>query len=572
MKNQQLRLIYTNPREISSEQALLQQLKELAEIGFNEDLKQFIKSNKDNIKLYTSTRFDASKYNKKYLDFIKAMILALSSAENDIDTIIIRKKHSLNQHYARQRQTKSEYVSIKDIQENSTLVENVTTRLHAFREKLVVIRNQQLILQAKSLVKLTHDDFVANQRNLTHIQGDYLSLLSSSKASFESFAEYGQNLDRLFGEKLASTLKEQLAVRKRIMGGILEECTATPAEEAIRREQSELNKLLKNVESIMEQAAELRKLTALLKQIKSIEGLVIKKADELIPSDADQLEKFIQFIADKEHEVQDIKKGIDGNSELHQQSIRAIEQLEHSLQQKKAQALSFLQQIRNKRSEAQQIIIEDSQAHVSVPDLPPIISAPKIEEVPVAKTEEVPAAKKERLQEAISLIRTYRETIENEQDCFTVRFFHQSRNQAKIDYCKLLEKELNLQIASLNFESNLLLIINDAHEKVTNDFSAKKEITIGGSYFGTSRMLSLQRLIGIDDAWQAGHSKFLLFSTQSDFHGLKTSGIVSESKWNVVKKFYCEEDNSNEEYQNLKNQVFPSKTAINLQSDPPSPV
>ena len=561
MKNNQLRLIYTNPIEISAEQALLQQLKELAEIGFNEDLKQFIKSNKDNIKLYTSTRFDASKYNKKYLDFIKAMILALSSAENDIDTIIIRKKHSLNQHYARQRQTKSEYVSIKDIQENSTLVENVTTRLHAFREKLVVIRNQQLILQAKSLVKLTHDDFVANQRNLTHIQGDYLSLLSSSKASLESFAEYGQNLDRLFGEKLASTLKKQLAVRKRIMGGILEECTATSAEEAIRSEQSELNKLIKNFESIMEQAAELRKLTALLKQIKSIEGLVIKKADGLIPSDADQLEKFIQFIADKEHEVQDIKNGINGNSELHQQSIRAIEQLEHSLQQKKAQALSFLQQIRNKRSEAQQIIIEDSQAHVSVPDLPPIISA-----------EEVPAAKKERLQEAISLIRTYRKTIENEQDCFTVRFFHQSRNQAKIDYCKLLEKELNLQISSLNFESNLLLIINEAHEKVTNNFSAKKEITIGGSYFGTSRMLSLQRLIGIDDAWEAGHSKFLIFSTQSDFHGLKTSGIVSESKWNVVKKFYCEEDNSNEEYQNLKNQVFPSKTASNLQSDPPSPV
>ncbi|OEH46928.1 hypothetical protein lpari_02130 [Legionella parisiensis] len=170
-----------------------------------------------------------------------------------------------------------------------------------------------------------------------------------------------------------------------------------------------------------------------------------------------------------------------------------------------------------------------------------------------------------RLQEAIFLIQTYRETIEKEQDRFSVKFFHKSRNQEKISYCKALEKELELQVKSLNFESNLHDIINTAHNKVTMSFTAQTIITKGGSYFGTSRMLSLQRLLDIDEAWKTkGHSRFLVFSTHSDLHGLKTSGVFGDKVHRIVENFYRGVDNSYEQYQEIKKQAFAKQDASDL--------
>ncbi|MCW8397630.1 hypothetical protein OQJ26_02360 [Legionella sp. PATHC038] len=63
MKTEQLRAIYTNPEEISEKQMLLEQIKELAELEFNENFNKFIKSKEMDIQLFMSPAgFDASKY------------------------------------------------------------------------------------------------------------------------------------------------------------------------------------------------------------------------------------------------------------------------------------------------------------------------------------------------------------------------------------------------------------------------------------------------------------------------------------------------------------------------------
>lgn len=547
MKNQQLWAIYTQPGKIFSEQTLLEQVNEFAEIGFNENFKKFIESNKRKIKSFTSPQFDASKYSTEYLDFLNALILALPSAESDIDTTTIRKKYSLNQFYSRQQKTSQEYKSIQDITENSTLAKNVIERLSVFKKELEAIRNQQLILKAKSLVKLANADINVNQKNLRLMKIDYLELLSNY--SLESLAAFDRNFDRFFGEKSISTLRNNFAERKRIMDGIMEECEGTPVAEVIRKEQSNLEQQIKNFELIMSQATELKDLKTRLRQIRTIEGIVIEKAEILlIPSDAHKLQELIEFITDKEEEIQNIKREINSTSEIHQQTIRAVEKIERSIQQKKLQAISFLQKISDKSSEVQQKI----EAHQDTPKE----SSTKSDK----KNEETLAVKKVRLQEAISLIQTYRETIEKEHKRFSVKFFHKSRNQEKISYCQSLEKKLEVQGNDLNFESNLHDIINNAHNEVTKGTGAKKELTTkGGSYFGTSRMLSLQRLLGIDEAWKTkGHSKFLVFSTQSDFHGLKTVGVVGDNARKIVENFYLGAADNSLEYQGIKEQAFPS--------------
>ncbi|MCE0723540.1 hypothetical protein [Legionella resiliens] len=546
MKNQQLRAIYTNPDAIS-EQTLLEQVKEFAEIGFNEHLKKFIESNKKNIKLFTSTAFDASKYSQDYLDFLNAMILVLSSAKTDINTRIIREKHAQNQHYSRQPKTKDEYPSIEDI-EDSTLNMNVAKRLDAFKKELEALRNQQLVFKAKSLVNSARVDIDINQENLGLMKDDYLELLSNY--SQESFVAFEKKFARLFAEKSILAFRKHFAERKLSMDGIVKECKGTSVEEVIKKEQSELNQQIINFELIMKQATDLKSLTTLLKQVKTIEGIITQKEVELlIPSDAQKLQEFIRLIEAKEQEIQHIKQGINGSSEIHQQTIQAIEKIEQSIRQKKVEAESLLQKISKTSSEVPQKRIDEE---FSSPQELPEKSDPKNEETFMAK--------KNRLQEAISLIQTYRETIEHEQERFSVKFFHKSRNQAKISYCNALEKELKLQDKGLNFESNLHDIINNAHNKVTTGAGAQKEIiTKGGSYFGTSRMLSLQRLLGIDEAWKMkGHSKILLFSTKSDLHGLKTSGLVGDDVENIVKNFFLEEADSDKAYQQLKEQVFPS--------------
>ncbi|HHF7368255.1 TPA: coiled-coil domain-containing protein [Legionella bozemanae] len=550
MRNQQLRAIYANQREISTERTLLEQVKEFAEIGFNESFRKYIESNKKNIKLFASVTFDTSKYSEKYLEFLNGLILALSLEEKDIKTQMIRDKRALNEHYSRQPKTKDEYPSIEDVEDSTTLNRNVINRLDAFKKEVEALRNQQLILKAKSLVKSAKKDIVENQKNLGTMQDVYLNLLSS--LSIESFNTFDLNFERLFGKKAILPFEHNFFTNKRDMNGIIEICKATPVEKKIRGEDTELDEQIRNFELIMRQATDLKNLRVLLQQIKDIEGFVTQKADaSLILSDTQKLQELVQFITEQEEKIRRLKQGIKGTSEIHQQTIRAIETIEQSIQKKKAEAESFLKQLSKTSSEVQQKI-EGRQVDVPAPS----------DQV----NKEVSLTKKNRLLEAISLIKTYKETLESEQKKFSVKFFHKSRNEGKISYCLSLEKELNSQINTLDRESNLLLIIKNAHDKATKESGAQTEITKGGSYFGTSRMLSLQRLLGIDEAWKTkGHSKFLVFSTQSDFHGLKNSGVVGDKVHKIVKNFYLGVDNSDEPYQEIKKQAFPNVAVNNPQ-------
>ncbi|HHT0593098.1 TPA: hypothetical protein ACTXXA_001143 [Legionella anisa] len=482
----------------------------------------------------------------------------MSLEKNDIDTAIIRREHAQNQHVVRIGKNQDEYEPIKDVKQDSTLKNNVISRLNVFKQELEVIRNQQLLLKAKSLVELAKKDMVKNQKNLKTMQDVYLNLLSS--LSIESFKTFDLDFERLFGENAILRFENNFLRNKRDMNGIIEICKATPVGKEIRGEEAELDEQVRNFESIKKQATDLKKLRELLQQIKDIEGLVTQKANaSLIPSDAQKLQELVQFITKKEEKIRRLKQGIKGTSKIDQKTILTIEKIEQSIQQKKEQAEYFLEQIRKKSSEVQQIKLEEHQVNVSTPEESSMEGA--------QKNEEMITAKKKRLQEAISLIQIYRETIEKEQKRFSVKFFHKSRNQDKVSYCLALEKELKSKDNVLTFESSLHDIINQAHNKVIADLCAKTEITKGGSYFGTSRMLSLQRLLGIDEAWETkGHSKFLVFSTQSDLHGLKNSGVVGDKVHKIGKNFYLGLDNSDEPCQEIKKQAFPNVAVNNSQS------
>ncbi|WP_131794487.1 hypothetical protein [Fluoribacter gormanii] len=784
MKTQQLRAIYTNPSEISSDPTLLEQIKELAEIGFNKEFEEYIKLNADKIELYTPPKFKSLEYSAAYLDFLNAMILELSEAKKKINKVIIRQKRDDILFLSRQPEVREIFEKIKPIK-SSELNRNVIKRLNAFKEKLVATRNQQLILKANSLVKLAEDDIVASQNSLTIKQNHYVQLIVNSKYSLESLVEFEQNLDLWFDEKFSS-ISEQLDEKKRIIDGVMKLCKASPAEaEKIRKEQSELDKQRKHFESIKEQAEDLMGLTALLEQIKTIESQVTQKAQELlipkeliefitakeeeiellkqkikgnskihtrtlqaigeieqaiqerkkqaekeleavrnqqlllraqslvesakedlalhqnklellqkqyselltqsdyslesfakfeqnfelwfgnksistlresfdekkrimselmvqseasvseeirkeqselnalldncesiieqakhvktlfeqimkiadavkkeegqlVPEDADNLQAFIHFIASKEEVLNKIKKEINGNSKIRQQTVRAIDELEETIKQKKEEVEFRLQQIRMKSSDAQPKIEgssdkdssdEESQdassnlgGEAQKNDGTNLLDQGSHQEKEkrnneAALTEERKKRLKSRLVEAISLIQTYRKTLDDEQKTCSFLFFYKSRNHAKFNYCKSLEDKLVLEIQKIDEIKKIddlcsvHDIINGAHDSVikTTNNAAKMEITKGGSYFGTSRMLSLQRLLDIDDAWKKGHSKFF----GDDFHGLKTSGVVGEKAQMTIKEFYLAIDDNDGEFQDLKNKTFPTEVTSN---------
>lgn len=677
MKNQQLHSLYTTPGEISSDQALLEQIIEFAGIGFSQNLQQFLGLHRREVGLYRSRKSDNLKFSPGYLGFVNALIHALSSAKEDIDTKAIRIKYAEHQHYSNQPKTKDDYQRIPPIQDDNTLSDNVLERLHAFEMQLKVIREQQLILKAKSLVKLANDDILLKQEHLASMQKLYLNLLSVYTP--KSMAEFDKKFELLGSEKSFSTFIKKLHEKKLIMDGVMEEAQGTPAEEAIMVEQSALDNHLKTIESFKKQAAELKNLTTLLRQIKTIEANLTQKSDELlITKDAHKLEEIIRFITDLEKELQRIKKGVTGTSEIHQNILQVIENTERALLQKKSEAQSYLEEIKRQASFIQEIsdtssglhpeIVaqddaitesaydpkneqvkntdevkqieqtvntaevveagegkstdevlsvheadktdEDVEIHelvspseiakinqvvdsgetvelskgmspTEIVDSKQAVHTDKIVEINqvvdsgenVAKTEEsgknneIITAKKERLQEAISLIQSYENTLKEEQgkNQSCLGFFHKSRNAAKIKYCDSLITELQTSLQTINAESKLLEIINIAHRNI-NKSGNQAEITKGGSYFGTSRMLSLQRLLGIEDAWEkGGKSRIFGVSIPSDFHGLKNTGMVGDDVKNIVTNYYGFKSNSDHEYRRLIEKIFPEPAITTLE-------
>lgn len=132
-------------------------------------------------------------------------------------------------------------------------------------------------------------------------------------------------------------------------------------------------------------------------------------------------------------------------------------------------------------------------------------------------------------------------------------FFHRGRKDAKIDYCNTLLTALREERERITPETNLHDLIEKAHQKAQDQTPTRQSrLTLGGSYVGSSRMLALQRQLGVDSAWsrEQGKSAFLFFKTSSDYHGLKTQGMTeaNQKARDTIRQFYEDKAGVESEY------------------------
>lgn len=157
-----------------------------------------------------------------------------------------------------------------------------------------------------------------------------------------------------------------------------------------------------------------------------------------------------------------------------------------------------------------------------------------------------------KLETAISLVKKYhRQLVQESKSWFSFfNIFHWSRQSAKLKYCvDLLEAmsqaKQSAEASITDQVMNLHHLIHAAHQTAISQSKNPSAVTAGGSYFGTSRLLTMQRLLNLESAWHScGKSRLGFFATSSDFHGLKTTGLVVSSE-NQDKKITVEQFFSN---------------------------
>ncbi|WP_133128496.1 hypothetical protein [Legionella nagasakiensis] len=165
-----------------------------------------------------------------------------------------------------------------------------------------------------------------------------------------------------------------------------------------------------------------------------------------------------------------------------------------------------------------------------------------------------------KLDRIIKLVTDYSAELKQEKKSWSYFFnvFHWSRKEAKIKYCDDLLQELTVAKSRITHTTNLHGVVKAAHNKAYGQSKNKAAVMAGGSYVGTSRLLSVQRLLGIDGAWKHGKSRFGFFcSAASDFHGLKATGIVETNDGKirrVINNFYQGTEAKEEEYNQLISQ------------------
>lgn len=153
-----------------------------------------------------------------------------------------------------------------------------------------------------------------------------------------------------------------------------------------------------------------------------------------------------------------------------------------------------------------------------------------------SRPDQILQRKKAKLSQLLNALAQYHILLCREQNNFINYFWHYNRNAAKIAYSDKLYQILDN--ISLDANSDLVNIINQAHHQVVNSMPASQTMHLlkGGSYVGSSRMLSLQRLMKIDSAWQnnTGKRKFLFWHTSADFYGLKQTAVTNAPKPNLL--------------------------------------
>lgn len=507
MSNIQIHLVFKKPEFFTSE-PILQQLKDFADLGFSPKLKHFFKKNKMQpvVMGYAGAG---------YLDLLEQLITELDSLQTieKIDTLKARQQYALFVHSLRHRegyeeqiknQLGKEFQSLKEdaLNQDSLLLQNVPTRARLFKEKIIALRDQQLLAQA------THYAQIAGQVYQTALQ-IFIKIDNAAENALQKSdrAEVGKSIDSIKNE--LQQIEDKLKAFDRLdLQHALDRCQNA-------QEKKSIGEMAQMIEESKEKVLAPHKLAQerLLKLIRHNESLQNQEKEET-----------------KEQPVT---------------APVMIADLSPPL-------------LTDKKEDTE--VSEETSVDNSTP--PENNAAPNPDPQPNPEDEtrlKQQETLRRQLDTLITLVKNYQALLKSEKSNCVIRFFHQSRKDIKMSYCEALLT--SLAKAELTPDRSLKDIVTEAHEHAKNKVNSSPLLTAGGSYMGTSRMLAVQRLLGIDEAWNHnGKSSFMGAPINSDFHGLKTTGVVGKVKQTVVDFFEGHEDTA--QFEALCEKVAPTAQAL----------
>ncbi|QRN04807.1 hypothetical protein GH742_13580 [Legionella sp. MW5194] len=507
MSNIQIYLVFKKPRFFTSE-PILEQLKAFAELGFSVPLQKLFIG--DPTKGLPALGFKG----ERHLQFLSQLITELEALQaiEKIDTKKARSDYSVFAHYLRvrigyketvQNQLGKEFqlLTEEELNQESSLLQNVTTRAQLFKEKVLALRDNELLQKAMLYVQRAGEVYQQALRVLQAIEETAQQALKKNEP-VEKDIQFIQ-------EKIRAIDTLSAAFDKLGLQNELDSCHDAKTKEEL----TELVKLIQQEKAKVIATGELAK-QALSKVVNHNEYLNSKNA--VVEEKSTTAAEIIV-----EPEVVEEQRSPVANNPT---DVPDVDQRQKTGPQENAQA-------------------------------------PEQEDESVLKHRET---LKQQLVILMTLVSNYKTQLESEKKDFVTRFFHQSRKDNKITYCtQLLSSFENTAITP---DSSLQDIVNKAHQNAIKKVGSPSLLTAGGSYIGTSRLLAVQRLLGIEDAWKKGKSRFIA-TTQSDFHGLKTTGIVENVRGVVVNFFARGQDVS--QFKDLCEKVAPatpsktsSKTAV----------
>lgn len=500
MSNIQIHLVFKNPEFFTSE-PILEQLKAFAKLGFSPKLKYFFQKHKMQpvVMGYAGAG---------YLDLLEELIAVLDSLQaiETIDTLEARQQYASFVHLLRNRkgykeqiqnQLGNEFQPLKEdaLNQDSLLLQNVPTRARLFKEKIIALRDQQLLAQAM------HYAQIAGQVYQTALQ-IFIKIDNAAENAL-------QKSDRAEVEKSIASIKnglQQIEDKLKAFDHLDLQHALDRCQNA--QEKKSIGEMAQMIEESKEKVLATHKLAQ--------EGLL-------------QVIKHNESLQNQEKEV------------TKEQPVTAPVMIED---------LS-LPLVTDKKEDTE--VSEETSVDNATP--PENNAAPNPEDKIRLKQQEPLRRRRDML---ITLVKNYEALLKSEKSNCVIRFFHQSRKDIKMSYCETLLA--SLEKAELTADCSLKDIVNQAHKQATNKVGLSPLLTAGGSYLGTSRMLAVQRLLGIDEAWNHnGKSSFMGAPINSDFHGLKTTGIVEKVKQTVTDFF---EGKQGIEFKALCEKVAPTAQAL----------
>ncbi|MDX1838467.1 hypothetical protein DIZ81_12020 [Legionella taurinensis] len=497
MSNIQIHLVFKKPRFFTSE-PILEQLKAFAELGFSVPLQKLFIG--DPIKGLPALGFKG----ERHLQFLSQLITELEALQaiEKIDTKKARSDYSVFAHYLRVRKGYKETVqnqlgkefqllTEEELNQENSLLQNVTTRAQLFKEKVLALRDSELLQKAM-----------------------------------------------LYAQRAGEVYQQALLV--------LQTIDETAQQALMKNEPVE-----KDIQFIQEKIRAIDALSAAFDKL----GL----QNELDSChDAETKNKLTELVK----LIQEEKAKVIATGELAKQALSKVVNHNEYLNRKNAV-------VEEKPITPTEVIVEPEVVEdpltspaannpTDVPDVDQRQETVPQENVPAPEQEDESVLRhretlKQQLGILMTLVSNYKTQLESEKKDFVTRFFHQSRKDTKIAYCTQLLA--SFEKTAITPDSSLQTIVTQAHDQAITKVGSSALLTAGGSYFGTSRLLAVQRLLGIEDAWKKGKSRFIA-TTRSDFHGLKTTGIVENVRAIVSDFFAGRQDVS--KFKDLCEKVAPS--------------